>query len=109
MNLEPSEYLADFVGSLLSYDAFSALPAAKRNTIFSLKPYANLTSDQLFFVARCALWCATTGVQERDHGYAGYAAKRARCNVPAMNTPGFGTAFNCPIGSKMNPKKKCRF
>ncbi|XP_077564746.1 neprilysin-1-like [Haemaphysalis longicornis] len=104
-DLEPSEYMADFVASVVSYAAYKALPVSEHRTLGSLA----LTPDQLFFVARCTIWCAARGVPSRDSGYSGYASKRARCNVPAMNTPGFEVAFACPPGSRMNPATKCRF
>ncbi|KAH9367836.1 hypothetical protein HPB48_003119 [Haemaphysalis longicornis] len=97
--------MADFVASVVSYAAYKTLPISEHRTLGSLA----LTPDQLFFVARCTIWCAAPGVPSRDSGYSGYASKRARCNVPAMNTPGFEVAFACPPGSRMNPATKCRF
>ncbi|XP_064490221.1 neprilysin-21-like [Ornithodoros turicata] len=32
---------------------------------------------------------------------------RLRVNIPLMNFPKFSSAFNCPVGSPMNPARKC--
>lgn len=37
-----------------------------------------------------------------------YAPNNFRLNVPLMNIPEFSEAFKCPIGSPMNPMKKCQ-
>lgn len=36
-----------------------------------------------------------------------YSPKHYRINLPLMNSENFAKTFKCPVGSKMNPKKKC--
>ncbi|KAL3229356.1 hypothetical protein MRX96_023664 [Rhipicephalus microplus] len=107
VNHHSSENLADFVGALVSHAAFSSLPERLRRVTVPGDSTLNLTCEQLYFVSRCIIWCTRTGWQDYNEG--SHAAERARCNVPAMNMPSFGEAFNCPPGSRMNPVDKCVF
>ncbi|KAH7951343.1 hypothetical protein HPB52_008016 [Rhipicephalus sanguineus] len=104
-----SENLADFVGSLVSHAAFSSLPDRLRRITVPGNSALNLTSEQLYFVSRCVIWCTRIETRYQDYNEGSHAAYRARCNVPAMNMPSFGEAFNCPPGSQMNPVDKCVF
>ncbi|KAH7944893.1 hypothetical protein HPB49_001599 [Dermacentor silvarum] len=105
---QASENLADFAGALVSHAAFNALPERQRHlTVPGRGSALNLTGEQLYFVSRCVIWCTDNFL--RDYSGTNHAAYRARCNVPAMNTPGFGEAFNCAPGSRMNPVDKCIF
>ncbi|KAH6933942.1 hypothetical protein HPB50_019134 [Hyalomma asiaticum] len=96
-----SENLADFVGTLMAYSAFSSLPPSKRDVTL---PGVGMTANQLFFVSHCTLWCEgqkTTSMR--------YAPGRSRCIVPLMNMPEFSEAFRCKEDSYMNPPNKCYF
>ncbi|KAH6932392.1 hypothetical protein HPB50_005235 [Hyalomma asiaticum] len=96
-----SENIADFVGAMLAYKAFSSLPPNHRNVKLA---GLNLTSEQLFFISHCLKWCADKSVPT-----ARYAPYRSRCIVPLRNMPEFSSAFNCKTGTIMNPQQKCSF
>lgn len=36
-----------------------------------------------------------------------HSLDKFRVNIPLMNMPEFAEAFECPLGSKMHPEKKC--
>ncbi|OTF72414.1 hypothetical protein BLA29_009959 [Euroglyphus maynei] len=65
--------------------------------------------EQLFFLANAQIWCTRYRSQSlwsiihRDP----HVPARYRVNVPASNLPAFARAFNCPLGSRMNPHRKC--
>ncbi|CAJ0958823.1 unnamed protein product, partial [Mesorhabditis belari] len=70
----------------------------------------NFTSSQMFFLAFANTWCeavkpsAIDYIMETDV----HSLGMFRVNVPLQNFPAFSQAFNCPIGSPMNPFEKCR-
>ncbi|KAL1487227.1 hypothetical protein MTO96_008172 [Rhipicephalus appendiculatus] len=96
-----SENLADFVGTLTTYAAFTSLPSYERDIELS---GLNMTAEHIFFISSCVKWCEEEPlIGER------YAPSRSRCLVPLMNMPEFSAAFSCPVGTPMNPRKKCTF
>jgi len=70
---------------------------------------APLTSDQLFYWANAQTWCtvATDAAIANQVRTDVHAPGQARVVGPIVNQDGFAQAFNCPVGSKMNPIKKC--
>ena len=109
-----SENIADGGGIHLAYSThrwymeqmagFGLLP----QLLPSPRLHSPLTLDQLFFWSYAQSWC-TVATDE-------YVANEVRTNshTPAMvrvwaplrNFAPFAEAFNCPVGSKMNPKKE---
>ncbi|KAL1483677.1 hypothetical protein MTO96_012515 [Rhipicephalus appendiculatus] len=67
------------------------------------------TQDQIFFVAYAMTMCEKT----RRHAVFYYLypslhiPKHHRTNIALMNFDRFAAAFNCPVGSPMNPDAKC--
>ncbi|KAL3227157.1 hypothetical protein MRX96_048810 [Rhipicephalus microplus] len=96
-----NENLADLVGAKIAYQAFASLTSPERTeTLAGL----DLSSEQLFFVNYCVVWCA-----QHSQSPEKYAPFRSRCIVPLMNMPEFSSAFRCATGTLMNPAKKCEF
>ena len=66
-------------------------------------------ADQLFFVSYGLSWCSImrkeamrNQIENNEHAPAMF-----RVNTPVSNSEDFAKAFKCPVGSNMNPKKKC--
>lgn len=69
----------------------------------------NLSHDQLFFLNYAQIWCGTMRPED--------ALSKIRSSVhspgpirvlgPLSNSPEFARAYSCPLGSPMNPHKKC--
>ncbi|XP_064468992.1 endothelin-converting enzyme 2-like isoform X2 [Ornithodoros turicata] len=55
------------------------------------------SADQVFFITLCYLQCSGSEDKYEDV-----------CNAVARNTVYFAMAFNCTVGSRMNPKEKCK-
>jgi len=70
-----------------------------------------LTTDQLFYWAHAQTWCtkATDAYIAQQVVYDVHSPGEARVWAPVVNQEGFAKAFNCPVGSKMNPppNRKC--
>lgn len=71
-------------------------------------PGMNFTNEQIFFISYARNWCEVFSSQGQDiimtseHSPGPWRAKG-----PVMNFPEFAKAFNCRLGSPMNPVAKC--
>ncbi|KAI1696730.1 peptidase family m13 domain-containing protein [Ditylenchus destructor] len=64
----------------------------------------------MFFISRVfSLECEKTTPQSLISQVLtdSHTPSESRTNMMASNMPEFATAFNCPLGSPMNPVKKC--
>ncbi|XP_043483736.1 neprilysin-2 isoform X2 [Leptopilina heterotoma] len=101
------ENIADNGGIKESYLAYQEW--VERNGHEPKLPGLKYTPSQLFWISAAQTWCSkyrpetlklriTTGV---------HSPGEFRVLGPLSNRPEFAKDFNCPIGSTMNPKKKC--
>ncbi|XP_058126408.1 neprilysin-1 [Anopheles ziemanni] len=72
-------------------------------------PGLNMTHDQLFFLNYAQIWCgsmrpedALTKIRSSVH-----SPGIIRVIGPLSNSRDFAEAYNCPLGSPMNPVSKC--
>lgn len=95
---------------LLTLPAFQAYRQwVERNGEEKLLPGIKLNHDQLFFLNYARIWCGTMRPED--------ALSKIRSSVhslgpirvlgPLSNSEDFARAYHCPVGSRMNPKKKC--
>ncbi|XP_077557663.1 neprilysin-1-like [Haemaphysalis longicornis] len=96
---QDAENTADFAGLASAYHAYSSLAEEEKVEGFEFN------AEQLFFIASCIKWCATSNVVQTGR----YVPFRERCNVPLKNMEAFARAFICPAGSPMNPTSRCSF
>jgi len=64
-----------------------------------------LTTDQLFYYAHAQTWCtvATDAHIANQVRTDVHSPGQARVWAPLVNQKDFAIAYNCPVGSKMNP------
>jgi len=88
-------------GISLAYDGF------KSNQ--DNRSYGNLTPEKLFFIASAQWMCRHYSDYELFYQYKTdtHATNVQRVNGMNRNFKEFANAFNCPIDSFMNPRKKC--
>ncbi|KAK8726821.1 hypothetical protein OTU49_010077 [Cherax quadricarinatus] len=101
------ENIADNGGIKQAYRAYRQW--VKRNGEEKLLPGMQLNHDQLFFLNYARIWCGTMRPED--------ALSKIRSSVhslgpirvlgPLSNSEDFARSYNCPVGSRMNPKKKC--
>ncbi|XP_048581643.1 endothelin-converting enzyme homolog [Nematostella vectensis] len=102
-----SENMADNLGIEKAYKAYKEW--TKRNGEEPRLPGAMLTNDQVFFVSFARGWCKLIKPLGRKYEmYGRYAPVAYRVNATLQNVQGFAKAFSCPLGSPMNPVKKCK-
>lgn len=69
-----------------------------------------LTNEQVFFISFARNWCSHYSERAASvtTKYGVHSPMPWRVNGTLRNFPEFSKAFNCPLGSPMNPVKKCR-
>ncbi|XP_054769167.2 neprilysin-like [Lytechinus pictus] len=74
-----------------------------------LLPGINLTHNQIFFLSFGQLWCGLHRDQDRINGLKNdyHSPLKFRVWGSVSNSEDFAKAFNCPVGSPMNPRNKC--
>ncbi|GAA5796981.1 hypothetical protein HPULCUR_002359 [Helicostylum pulchrum] len=103
------ENIADVGGMSIAYRAYHRYLETAGVTEQTLPGFENVTPDQLFFINSVVFTCSTekkSDVQSilelRTHSPSYFR------NIGTMqNSVEFAKAFNCPVGSPMNPEAKC--
>ncbi|XP_011494888.1 PREDICTED: membrane metallo-endopeptidase-like 1 isoform X1 [Ceratosolen solmsi marchali] len=101
------ENIADNGGIKEAYLAYNEW--VQRNGVEPKLPGLDYTGQQMFWISAANTWCSkyrpealklriTTGV---------HSPGEFRVLGPLSNMDQFAKDFHCPLGSKMNPKKKC--
>ncbi|XP_044254870.1 endothelin-converting enzyme homolog isoform X2 [Tribolium madens] len=76
-----------------------------------LPGFENFTNDQLFFIAFGSIWCETISPDDLENQieYDEHSPNKIRVIGSLQNSEEFAQAFQCPVGSKMNPNtNKCQ-
>ena len=70
---------------------------------------AGFTNEQLFFIGSAQSWCSlvTDELQEQYLVTDPHSPAKFRMNGSVVNFPAFAEAFECPVGSPMNPESRC--
>ncbi|XP_060606272.1 neprilysin-1-like [Ruditapes philippinarum] len=108
--LTAGENIADNGGSKESFKAYRNWVKRSRQGIEEQKlPGLDYTPNQLFFLNEAQVWCGDMKNEEKikqihtdPHSYFMF-----RVVGPLQNSVEFSKAWNCPIGSYMNPPDKC--
>lgn len=110
------ENIADNGGLKAAFHAYKNLTCLARKTLPVRDKVPDFTSDQLFWVGHALNWC-TIGGKERLENYTldliqkvtdhGHFPAPWRVNTVFSNMPEFAEAFQCPLGSRLNPEKRC--
>uniref|UniRef100_A0A0N5A3H9 Neprilysin n=1 Tax=Parastrongyloides trichosuri TaxID=131310 RepID=A0A0N5A3H9_PARTI len=71
--------------------------------------FEKYSNDQIFFMSYAQTWCGKAKPQSVIRQILGdpHSPMRFRVNGVMVNQPDFANAFQCPIGSAMNPGKRC--
>ncbi|GBP18634.1 Endothelin-converting enzyme homolog [Eumeta japonica] len=101
------ENIADNGGLKASFHAY--LDYSRTSKVNLTLPGLEYNHRQLFFISFAQVWCSAMTkestkmqIEKDDHTVAKY-----RVIGPIANLKEFSQEFNCPLGSKMNPIKKC--
>ncbi|BES92051.1 Peptidase family M13 [Nesidiocoris tenuis] len=88
-----------------AYQKWLSLPGKKDETL----PGLNYTGTQLFFLNFAQVWCGETrpAASRNKLKTAVHSPGKFRVIGTLSNSVEFAKVFNCPLGSPMNPAKKC--
>lgn len=102
--LSSTKYILFYIIFLQAYKKWEAQHGPEPDL-----PGLNMTHDQLFFLNYAQIWCgsmrpedALTKIRSSVH-----SPGPVRVLGPLSNSWDFAKAYNCPLGSPMNPKQKC--
>ncbi|XP_015834804.2 neprilysin isoform X1 [Tribolium castaneum] len=76
-----------------------------------LPGFENFTDNQLFFIAFGSIWCETISPDDLESQieYDEHSPNKIRVIGSLQNSKEFAQAFQCPVGSRMNPNtNKCQ-
>ncbi|XP_059477136.1 endothelin-converting enzyme homolog isoform X2 [Neocloeon triangulifer] len=107
-NITINENMADISGLHIAYEAWRR---EQLHLGFSdpTLPNVDLKKEQLFFVSAAQTYCSNLSAEdyillvELDF----HTPFPERVNGIMMNSAEFASAFQCPLGSPMNPERKC--
>lgn len=73
-------------------------------------PNLQLSAEQLFFLGFAQLWCSSyDNIHYWEELYSDHTISKYRVLGAVTNLAEFSSAYNCPLGSKMNPTmNKCK-
>ncbi|KAL1513422.1 hypothetical protein ABEB36_002838 [Hypothenemus hampei] len=102
------ENIADNGGVKEAYLAYQKW--IKRNGVEPVLPGLEFSPNQMFWISAGTSWCAKYRPETlRLRILTGYhSPAQFRIYGPFSNSDEFAKDFNCPVGSKMNPRKKCQ-
>lgn len=114
-----NENIADNMGAQVAFRAYNRWLANKPAGFeepklpFEYNQFEQLTREQLFWVSMAQFFCNSMSPSDIQSRYAGdvHSAPKLRVNIPMSNLADFSKAFDCPLGSAMNPSQesKCSF
>lgn len=102
------ENIADNGGTRMALGAYLQWNATNGEEL-RLPNLEKFTPIQMFFLGYAGLWCGSDLAEYDEQMILSnpHSPGVYRINGVVQNVPEFGTMFNCPKGSKMNPMKQC--
>ncbi|XP_034943177.1 uncharacterized protein [Chelonus insularis] len=104
------ENIADTTGLDSVYDAYIRMIKTEMGgSDYKLPGFEEYSDSQMFFISFGTVWCErmTKKYQDLMYEYDEHSPGRWRVIGGVSNVKAFAEAFNCPLGSPMNPENKC--
>ncbi|XP_025111679.1 neprilysin-1-like isoform X1 [Pomacea canaliculata] len=102
------ENIADSVGIKKAFRAYRSV-ITERGQEENKYPTLPYSQNQIFFIGFAQNWCinAVPGARAFMLRYHVHSPGYIRVLGSIQNSEDFGKVFNCPVGTPMNPQKKC--
>ena len=104
-----SEMIADITAVNVSLTAYRKIQSKVQEQ--KMPGLTHFTNEQLFFLTQANTWCSNPDLLFAPYKWptwGDHPEPYHRIVIPVMNSPDFAKAFKCPVGSPMNPVKKCK-
>uniref|UniRef100_A0A8R1EEU8 Peptidase_M13 domain-containing protein n=2 Tax=Caenorhabditis japonica TaxID=281687 RepID=A0A8R1EEU8_CAEJA len=96
---------SDHLGITTAWIAYKELKDEKED--ISIVGFEDYPPDKLFFHTRALKHCNSYNAREQQISE-GYSVSDFRVNGVLANMEEFAETFQCPVGSPMNPEKRCK-
>ncbi|CAO4366796.1 unnamed protein product [Caenorhabditis nigoni] len=104
-NITILEMLADEMGQDAAWKTFKKLDLSQEKKIIGFEDYS---MEKLYFQIVATNWCSPrSALKLEDQLKREHPTNSYRVNGVFSNKKEFAETFNCPVGSPMNPVKKC--
>ncbi|XP_057333833.1 neprilysin-2-like [Microplitis mediator] len=100
-----NENIADHIGIQVAYSAYQDW--VKKHGPVANYPSLPYNSNQLFWLSYANTYCKSKSSLHDVDFTDPHAPSDLRVIGPLSSSPDFSKDFNCPLGSNMNPVKKC--
>lgn len=106
-----NENIADSSGLEIAFAAYQNLKKNQMKKPSGLPQMGEYTTEQLFFLSFAQSLCSSYTMEARQKHISRrlHTLQQYRVNVALSNFLPFSQAFNCQLGTVMNPKQKCSF
>ncbi|XP_044579420.1 neprilysin-2-like isoform X2 [Cotesia glomerata] len=101
------ENIADNIGSEIAYLTYKNW--VQKYGDDSTYPRLNYTQNQSFWLSYANKWCIPEKIDGFTYLKSSHASSDFRVLESLSNSAYFAKDFNCKLGSRMNPEKKCNF
>ncbi|KAJ8673285.1 hypothetical protein QAD02_004547, partial [Eretmocerus hayati] len=100
------DIVADNEGFRVAYRAYKLWEKihGEEQKIYTLEKW---NSQQMFWISGASVWCTAYEPGHPQSPDDVHPPEEFRINGVLSNIPEFSKDFNCPVGSKMNPRNKC--
>ncbi|XP_047344151.1 endothelin-converting enzyme 1-like [Vespa velutina] len=108
-NRTRNENIADSMGLEASLGAYRIYKKKNKDKSSEVLPgLENLSIEQLFFLSYANTYCEVVSPKQmKEYKEDEHSTGQLRVLGPISNSKSFAKSFNCPVGSRMNPKRKC--
>ncbi|XP_043685950.1 endothelin-converting enzyme 1-like isoform X2 [Vespula pensylvanica] len=108
-NRTRNENIADTMGLEASLGAYRIYEKENKGKSSEVLPgLENLSMEQLFFLSYANTFCEVVSPERlKKYKWDQHSTGQLRVLGPISNSESFAKSFNCPVGSRMNPKRKC--
>ncbi|XP_032453792.1 neprilysin-2-like [Nasonia vitripennis] len=102
-----NENLADYAGVVMGYTGYKEW--VEKNGKELPLPGLNYTPEQIFWIMVASQDCSKSRRSHKEYMLLneGHTLEKFRVFGMVSNSADFAKDFNCPVGSRMNPKKTC--